>query len=97
VLGGGACEAIVAHRIREWSNSLSGRARLAAEKFADAIETIPLVLAKDAGMDPLDTQVQLRARATTAKPKYGVYVFSARIADIYKGYLRTFSRKGTYY
>jgi archaeal chaperonin len=82
VLGGGACEAIVAHRIREWSNSLSGRARLAAEKFADAIETIPLVLAKNAGMDPLDTQVQLRARATTAKPKYGVDVFSARIADI---------------
>jgi thermosome len=41
VVGGGACEAIVAQRIREWSNSLSGRARLAAEKFADAIETIP--------------------------------------------------------
>jgi archaeal chaperonin len=82
VLGGGACEAIVAHRIREWSNSLSGRARLAAEKFADAIETIPIVLAKNAGMDPLDTQVQLRARATTARPKYGVDVFSARIADL---------------
>jgi thermosome len=82
VVGGGACEAIVAQRIREWSNSLSGRARLAAEKFADAIETIPLVLAKNAGMDPLDTQVQLRARATTAKPKYGVDVLSAKIADI---------------
>jgi archaeal chaperonin len=82
VLGGGACEAIVAHRIREWSNSLSGRARLAAEKFADAIETIPIVLAENAGMDPLDAQVQLRARATSAKPKYGVDVFSARIADI---------------
>jgi thermosome len=82
VLGGGACEAIVTHRIREWSNSLSGRARLAAEKFADAIETIPLALAENAGMDPLDTQVQLRARATTARPKYGVDVFSARIEDI---------------
>jgi len=82
VVGGGACEAIVAQRIREWSNSLSGRARLAAEKFADAIETIPLVLAENAGMNPLETQVQLRARATTAKPKYGVDVFSARIADI---------------
>ena len=82
VLGGGASEAIVAHRIREWSNSLSGRARLAAEKFADAIETIPIVLAENAGMDPLDAQVQLRARATCAKPKYGVDVLSAKIADI---------------
>jgi chaperonin GroEL (HSP60 family) len=33
-------------------------------------------------MDPLDTQVLQIARATTARPKYGVDVFSARIADI---------------
>jgi thermosome len=83
LVGGGASESIVAQRIREWSNSLSGRAQLAAEKFADGIETIPLVLAENAGMDPLDTQVQLRAKATTAaKLKYGVDVLSAKIADV---------------
>lgn len=83
LVGGGASEVTVAQRIREWSNSLSGRAQLAAEKFADGIETIPLVLAENAGMDPLDTQVQLRAKATTtAKLKYGVDVHSAKIADV---------------
>ena len=83
LVGGGASESIVAQRIREWSNSLSGRAQLAAEKFADGIETIPLVLAENAGMDPLDTQVQLRAKDTTAaKLKYGVDVLSAKIADV---------------
>jgi thermosome len=82
LVGGGASEAFVAQRIREWSSSLSGRAQLAAEKFADSIEKIPLILAENAGMDPLDTQVQLRAKATTAKPKYGVDVLSLKIADL---------------
>ena len=82
VIGGGASEAIVSHTIREWSNSLSGRAQLAVEKFADGVETIPLVLAENAGMDPLDTQVQLRAKATTAKPKYGIDVLNAKVADL---------------
>src|SRR5919205_1144134 len=82
IVGGGAPEAIVSHTIREWSNSLSGRTQLAVEKFADAVETIPLVLAQNAGMDPLDTQVQLRAKATTAKPKYGIDVLNAKVADL---------------
>jgi thermosome len=82
LVGGGASEAIVSQRIREWSNSLSGRAQLAAEKYADGIETIPLVLAENAGMDPLDTQVQIRTKANTAKPKYGVDVLNAKIADL---------------
>ena len=56
VPGGGSPEAIVSLRIREWSNSL-GRAQLAAEQFADSIENIPLVLAENAGMYPIDTQV----------------------------------------
>jgi thermosome len=82
LVGGGASEAIVSQRIREWSSSLSGRAQLAAEKYADGIETIPLVLAENAGMDPLDTQVQIRTKANTAKPKYGVDVLNAKIADL---------------
>jgi chaperonin GroEL (HSP60 family) len=82
LVGGGAPETIVAQRIREWSSSLSGRTQLAAEKSADSIETIPLVLAENAGMDPLDTQVQLRTKATTMKPTYGVDVLNAKIADL---------------
>jgi archaeal chaperonin len=82
VVGGGASEAIVSQRIREWSNSLSGRFQLAIEKFADSIETIPLVLAENAGMDVIDTQVQLRAKATSAKPKYGIDVLNSKVADM---------------
>ena len=83
VPGGGAPEAIVSQQIREWSNSLEGRAQLAAEQFADSIETIPLVLAENAGMDPIDTQVQLRAKVGSSdKPKYGIDVINKKIADM---------------
>lgn len=83
VPGGGAPEAIVSREIREWSNSLEGRTQLAAEQFADSIETIPLVLAENAGMDPIDTQVQLRTKITnSSKPKYGIDVINKKIADM---------------
>jgi thermosome len=83
VPGGGAPEAIVSQQVREWSNSLEGRAQLAAEQFADSIETIPLVLAENAGMDPIDTQVQLRTKITNSdKPKYGIDVINKKIADM---------------
>ena len=83
VPGGGAPEAIVSQHIREWSNSLEGRAQLAAEQFADSIETIPLVLAENAGMDPIDTQVQLRTKISNSeKPKFGIDVINKKIADM---------------
>ncbi|MGB7665317.1 MAG: TCP-1/cpn60 chaperonin family protein, partial [Nitrososphaeraceae archaeon] len=83
VPGGGAPEAVLSQQIREWSNSLEGRAQLAAEQFADSIETIPLVLAENAGMDPIDTQVQLRAKiSNNEKPKYGIDVINKKIADM---------------
>jgi archaeal chaperonin len=82
VPGGGAPEAVLSQQLREWSNSFEGRAQLAAEKFADSIETIPIVLAENAGMNPLDTQVQLRAKITSDKPRYGIDVINKRIADM---------------
>src|SRR3982751_3630485 len=59
---GGSPESYVAGRLREWVNTLSGREQLAAEKFAEALEVIPLTLAENAGMDPIDTLTALRAK-----------------------------------
>jgi archaeal chaperonin len=83
VVGGGAAEVAMSQKIRQWSGSLPGREQLAAEKFADAIESIPLVLAENAGMDVIDTQVQLRAKGTTSgKVRYGVDVLEGKVADL---------------
>jgi len=84
VVGGGAAEAHVAGKIREWANSLDGRPQLAAQRFAEGIETIPLALAENAGMDPLDTQVQLRSRSTQGKASFGIDVMNTKVADLEK-------------
>src|SRR5918994_350878 len=96
IAGGGAPEALVAARLRDWSGSLSGRPQIAAYRFAEAIEAIPITLAENAGMDPLDTQVQLRARvaeslersgqgrAEIVKAKYGINVIEGKVADVSK-------------
>lgn len=82
LVGGGAPEVRVAARLREWANSLEGRPQLAAQKFAEGLETIPLVLAENAGMDPLDTQVQLRSKATSGKATFGIDVINGKVADL---------------
>ncbi len=83
LVGGGAPEALASLKLREWAATLSGREQLAAEKFADGIETIPIVLAENAGMDPLDTQVQLRAKSTTTgKARFGIDVINSKVADL---------------
>ena len=83
ITGAGAPEAFVSHKLREWSNGLNGRGQLSAEKFIEALESIPLTLAENAGMDPIDSQVQLRSKVSASnKPKYGIDVINARIADV---------------
>src|SRR5215216_1899846 len=83
IVGGGASEVAMSQKIREWSGSLSGCEQLAAEKFADALESIPLVLAENAGMDIIDAQVQLRAKSgSTGKVRYGVDVLEGKVADV---------------
>ncbi len=82
LVGGGAPEAIISLKLRDWAAALSGREQLAVEKFADSIETIPIVLAENAGMDPIDTQVQLRTKSTTGKARFGVDVVNGKIADL---------------
>jgi thermosome len=62
VVGGGATEAELSHELREFANKLTGREQLAVQKYADALESIPLTLAVNSGMDPIDTQVELRAK-----------------------------------
>jgi chaperonin GroEL (HSP60 family) len=84
VAGGGAPEAYAAARLREWANSLQGREQLAAEKFAEALESIPLALAENAGMDPIDTLTELRAKQSKGSKWTGVDARNARVADMSK-------------
>ena len=83
ITGGGAPESVISHKLREWAGTLPGREQMAAEKFADAVESIPLTLARNAGMDVIDTQVRLRSKTSNAaKPKFGIDVVNGQISDM---------------
>jgi archaeal chaperonin len=84
VAGGGATEAYIANELRGWSSNLEGRAQLAVQKFADALDSIPLALAENAGMDPIDTMAELRAKQNKGVKWTGVDVRNTRVTDMYK-------------
>ncbi|MFQ5940291.1 MAG: thermosome subunit beta [Nitrososphaerales archaeon] len=84
VVGGGAPEAYVAAELTRWSNKLSGREQLAVQKFAEALETIPLTLAENAGMDPIDVITELRAKQSKGDKWTGIDVRNAKIANMHK-------------
>src|SRR5919197_694883 len=84
VAGGGAPEAYVAGKVREWSSTLSGREQLAAQKFSEALEVVPLTLAENAGMDPIDTMADLHAKQGKGSKWTGIDARNSKIAVMSK-------------
>jgi thermosome len=82
VYGGGAPEAYISTKLRTWAQSLSGREQLAVEKFAEAIESIPIALARNAGMNPIDAITQLRAKHNAGERWTGVDVINGIVGDM---------------
>ncbi|WP_455367809.1 thermosome subunit alpha [[Eubacterium] cellulosolvens] len=84
VYGGGAFEIEVAQRLRNWSKSISGKEQLAILAAADSFETLPMVLARNAGMDSLDTVANLKAEHSSGHLAFGINSDKRRIEDMSK-------------
>ena len=85
VAGGGAAEAEAASQVLKWADRLSGREQLAAQKFAEALESIPIALALNAGMDPIDAQVEFRAKHAMENGKwFGIEAADGKVKDMYQ-------------
>jgi thermosome len=85
VAGGGAPEAEVAKNLRRYAIKVGGREQLAVEAFADAVEEIPLTLAENAGLDPIDVIMALRAKHEDANSStFGIEVTTGEIKDMCK-------------
>jgi thermosome len=86
--GGGSVEEEISCRLTKWANTLQGREQLAATKFAESLESIPITLAENAGFDPLDTRVALRESHGDGEGKksiwFGVDVLGKGVVDLYK-------------
>ena len=83
VAGAGAVEIELARRIREFSQSLSGREQLAVEEFASALEFIPSTLAENAGLDPIDILTELKSRHDKGEIDAGINIFTNKIENVF--------------
>ena len=60
VVGGGSTEAILAQKISQRALEVEGKEQIVIQKFAEALEEIPITLARNVGMDTIDTLIELR-------------------------------------
>lgn len=70
--GGGACEVEAALTLRKNAQKIANREQLAVDAFADALESLPRVLAENMARDPIDIVLELRTRHAAGKQYAGV-------------------------
>jgi thermosome len=86
VAGGGATEIELALHLRRFASTVGGREQLAIEAFAEAMEVIPRALAENAGLDGIDTLIDMK-KAHGGKKKNinsGIDVFTGKVSDMAK-------------
>lgn len=81
VPGGGAVEIELARRLREFGQSLSGREQLAVEEFASPLEFIPVTLAENAGLDPIEILTELKSRHDSGEKNTGINLLNNKIEN----------------
>ena len=95
VAGGGATETEVARRLREFAKSVPGKEQLAIEAFIRALESLPQILAYNAGLDPVEILMKLRSAHEEGKVWAGIDVNSGEIVDMMeKGVIEPVRVKG---
>jgi len=85
VAGGGASEAEAAKELKSYAKTVGGREQLGIEAFAEALESIPMTLAANAGLDPIDIMVDLRAKHEMSENMWmGVDSVTGKVTDMLK-------------
>jgi thermosome len=82
--GGGAVQQTLAIRLRRYAEKVGGKDQLAIEAFADALESIPGILAENAGMDSVDAIGRLRKEHSEGRISHGIDPIAGDIADMAK-------------
>ena len=82
VVGGGNAYVRMATHLRQHAASVGGRAQMAIESFADALEVIPATIAENAGHDPLDTILAMRHEILQGKVSVGPDVTEGGVRDL---------------
>ena len=77
--GGGAPELEISRELKKYAETLPGREQLAVKSFAEALEAVPITLAENAGLDPIDIISELRARHEKGEIWAGIEVHSGKV------------------
>ena len=80
--GGGSVMAALSRDLRIYAEGIGGREQMAIDAFASALEVIPRTLAENAGLDPVNTIIELRKAHAEGKSTFGVNVFEGGVMDM---------------
>jgi thermosome len=80
--GGGSVFAALSRELRAYAEGIGGREQMAIEAFASALEVIPRTLAENAGLDPVDTIIELRKAHAEGKSHTGINVYDGGVSDM---------------
>tara|TARA_R110002012_G_scaffold321884_1_gene552067 strand:+ start:889 stop:2400 length:1512 start_codon:yes stop_codon:yes gene_type:complete len=82
VVGGGNAYARMSSHLRQHAAQIGGRAQMAIEAFADALECIPATIAENAGHDPLDTVLAIRHEILQGNREIGPDVHNGGVCNM---------------
>jgi len=74
IAGGGAPEIEVSQRLSEYAKTLKGMEAHCFEAFANALEVIPITLAENAGLNPINIVTELRNKHALGEKTAGINV-----------------------
>ena len=84
VAGGSAPEMEMASVLRKYAETMPGREQIAVRVFAEALESIAVTLAENAGLDPVDILIELRTRHEKGETWAGIEVLEGKVQDMSK-------------
>ena len=80
--GGGSAAVEIARELRTFAINTGGREQFAIEAFAVALEVVPRTLAENAGLDPINTIIEINKAHSDGKKFHGVNVYTGQIEDM---------------
>ena len=82
IAGGGAPEIELSQRLSEYAKTLRGVEAYCFEAYAEALEVIPVTLAENAGLNPIEIVTELRNRHAEGQITAGINVRKGTITNI---------------
>lgn len=83
VIGAGAVEIRLSQMLKNFAEKIGGKEQIAIEKFAEALESIPLIIAENAGLDSMEILSALKTLHSNGKIDFGVDVVN-KVSDAKK-------------